>query len=211
MQHIKVTSLVMGMSVSNIFRMNMFIFSLIYLGLVIACNASPVRYQLLDENNLPNAIVFATDDIISDVEIDSSEPVLRIIETFVNDDNDEEPKENLNSEPGNTLDGDSNLLQRSVVGIGGGNLWSRSVDGLGGGNLLGRSVEVLGDGNLLRRSVDGLGGGNLLGRSIDGLGGGNLLGISIDGLGEGYLLKRSMNSLREENLDGLGGGNLLKR
>ena len=210
MQHIKVTSLVMGMSVSNIFRMNMFIFSLIYLGLVIACNASPVRYQLLDENNLPNAIVFATDDIISDVEIDSSEPVLRIIETFVNDDNDEEPKENLNSEPGNTLDGDSNLLQRSVDGIGG-NLWSRSVDGLGGGNLLGRSVEVLGDGNLLRRSVDGLGGGNLLGRSIDGLGGGNLLGRSIDGLGEVYLLKRSMNSLREENLDGLGGGNLLKR
>ena len=210
MQHIKVTSLVMGMSVSNIFRMNMFIFSLIYLGLVIACNASPVRYQLLDENNLPNAIVFATDDIISDVEIDSSEPVLRIIETFVNDDNDEEPKENLNSEPGNTLDGDSNLLQRSVDGIGG-NLWSRSVDGLGGGNLLGRSVEVLGDGNLLRRSVDGLGGGNLLGRSLDGLGGGYLLGRSIDGLGEGYLLKRSMNSLREENLDGLGGGNLLKR
>ena len=198
MQHIKVTSLVMGMSVSNIFRMNMFIFSLIYLGLVIACNASPVRYQLLDENNLPNAIVFATDDIISDVEIDTSEPVLRIIETFVNDDNDEEQKENLYSEPENILDGDSNLLQRSVDGIGGGNLWSRSVDGLGGGNLLGRSVDVLGDGNLLRRSVDGLGGGNLLGRSID-------------GLGEGYLLKRSMNSLREENLDGLGGGNLLKR
>ena len=198
MKHIKVTSLVMGMSVSNIFRMNMFIFSLIYLGLVIACNASPVRYQLLDENNLPNAIVFATDDIISDVEIDTSEPVLRIIETFVNDDNDEEQKENLYSEPENILDGDSNLLQRSVDGIGGGNLWSRSVDGLGGGNLLGRSVDVLGDGNLLRRSVDGLGGGNLLGRSID-------------GLGEGYLLKRSMNSLREENLDGLGGGNLLKR
>ena len=205
----------------------MLIFSLIYHGLVIACNASPVRYQLQDRNNLPSAIVFATDDdIIPDVNLDSAQPVLGIIENFVSDIEDQDQTEtfinleDLNSQIDDCIDclGDGHLLGRSVDGIGDGNLLKRSigdkgrsVDGLGGGNLLGRSVDGLGGGNLLGRSIDGLGGGNFLSRSIDGLGGGNLLGRSLDGLGGGYLLKRSSSSLRQENLDGLGGGNLLKR
>ena len=81
MEYIKVDSHVMGMSVLNLFlRMNMLIFSLIYHGLVIACNASPVRYQLQDRNNLPSAIVFATDDdIIPDVNLDSGR-LIQLIE-----------------------------------------------------------------------------------------------------------------------------------